>query len=174
MWSYLSESILFQYCHSDSWFVNSHLLIASFIETWSGYWTFYLTWYFWINSLNFLRVLSGCRSRLKYSFELISNLTKCYCLMSVVLYWYLVWSLLPNMITKIDSNRGLIKIIVERGFLSPLFYEDPPPPLPLATLTTLSFSDFVWPSLHPQLFFLPSFLDWTHDCCTTSDMLFFT
>ena len=130
MWSYLSESILFQYCHSDSWFVNSHLLIASFIETWSGYWTFYLTWYFWINSLNFLRVLSGCRSRLKYSFELISNLTKCYCLMSVVLYWYLVWSLLPNMITKIDSNRGLIKIIVERGFLSPLFYEDPPPPPP--------------------------------------------
>ena len=130
MWSYLSESILFQYYHSDSWFVNSHLLIASFIETWSGYWTFYLTWYFWINSLNFLRVLSGCRSRLKYSFELISNLTKCYCLMSVVLYWYLVWSLLPNMITKIDSNRGLIKIIVERGFLSPLFYEDPPPPPP--------------------------------------------
>ena len=130
MWSYLSESILFQYYHSDSWFVNSHLLTASFIETWSGYWTFYLTWYFWINSLNFLRVLSGCRSRLKYSFELISNLTKCYCLMSVVLYWYLVWSLLPNMITKIDSNRGLIKIIVERGFLSPLFYEDPPPPPP--------------------------------------------
>ena len=130
MWSYLSESILFQYCHSDSWFVNSHLLIASFIETWSGYWTFYLTWYFWINSLNFLRVLSGCRSRLKYSFELISNLTKYYCLMSVVLYWYLVWFLLPNMITKIDSNRGLIKIIVERGFLSPLFYEDPPPPPP--------------------------------------------
>ena len=153
MWSYLSESILSQYYHSDSWFVNSHLLIASFIETWCGYWTFYLTWYFWINSLNFLRVLSGCRSRLKYSFELISNLTKCYCLMSVVLYWYLVWSLLPNMITKIDSNRGLIKIIVERGFLSPLFYEDPPPsPSPR------------WLPSHFQILFDPLFIPSSFSC----------